>query len=400
MSLFNKKDKYDIIPDVNELTTACTCYSGRRGVININSKLVVPNGYFFLIGKNGKVLDKFDEGEHFFNYSNLPYVCRKYKFDRIKDGKRKEKFKCQYYFINKSLLPGQFKTYRKVVMGTKAYGIFKLHVYGMFTYKIVNVNEFMQSLLNEFDYIKTGEAEDIISSWVSELAVSVLEKNNFVINDVLNNNPIICEKLKKEVCVLFKKIGAEIVDFEIYKYKLPKELQKTSDEQIKNQKESIQDVKECEALVYANKDFENDSHNVREDNEIIRDTYLTENVYENLNNKEFKKDFFEKVEKIQKRDFEYKPFGSFIIEEGCSKNNNLSENKHNFNREYYDGIKQNLDEENIKKEEIKEYNFIDLENIYKNNAKNIKRCYNCGAENDLDAKKCILCGNTQFKGEI
>ena len=64
------------------------------------------------------------------------------------------------YLVDLGLRAAEFKTYRKVEMGTKAYGIFKAHVFGVYSYRVVNVREFLQSLLNQYDYIKTGEAEE------------------------------------------------------------------------------------------------------------------------------------------------------------------------------------------------------------------------------------------------
>jgi len=434
MGLFNKKEKYDIVPDLRELKErVCTYYSGRRGVININSKLVVPTGYLFITGKNGHVLDRFSEGEHFFYYSNLPYACRKYKFNKKREGKMNEKFYCQYYFINKGLMPGQFKTYRKVVMGTKAYGIYKMNVYGMFSYRVIDCLEFLQSLLNEYDYIKTGEAEDLVNYWVGEVAVNVLEKNNFIISDVLNNNPIIAEKIRISVESLFKKIGAELVDFKIYKYDLPKEvniaqnqkekkskkLKKESDEMLiseeKNQEDFISEensnieTKILNSTFYEennnksliitnsenfykdnikqNEDIENSNVNLSYNNEAIinneskikqEDLSFLENT--NIKNVD-KLESYPQTESV-KKPFEYKPFGSFVIKD--EKNSNIFENCEQSEQSY------THNEENLE--------FIDLENIYKSSAKNVKRCYNCGAENNIDAINCVLCGNNLDKG--
>ena len=92
MGLFFKKNKGDINPKEGELQYLVTNYLGHNAVIKMNGKLNVPNGYEFVIGKRGKVLDKFTEGEHFFSYANLPYSCRKYGIDKIENGKQKDSF--------------------------------------------------------------------------------------------------------------------------------------------------------------------------------------------------------------------------------------------------------------------------------------------------------------------
>lgn len=231
MGLFNK-NKYDICPKVQELKSLVTRYSLN---IKLNGKLLVPNGFYFVLGKRGKVLDVFDEGEHFFSFSTLPYCCRKFNIDKVKD---KDIFKFDGYFVSKSLTAGKFKTYRKVIMGTRAYGMFKVGVIGIYSYKINQIKEFMQSLLNEFDFIKTGEAEKIVESWTNELSVKSLEKNNFILDDLIKNIPQIAESLKNDFSRLFATAGLEICDLSIYKYILPKEYQQQSDQFLKQIKQN------------------------------------------------------------------------------------------------------------------------------------------------------------------
>ena len=152
MGIFGFKTKYDITPKPEALKTLVTNYSD-VDVVKMNAKLVVPDGYFFVIGKRGKALDLFDVGEYFLNTSALPYMCRKFNIDRVKGGKSQDKIPADFYFLNKSLWGGMFKTHRKATMGTKAYGMYGVKVKGVFSYKIIEPSEFMQSLLNEFDYI-------------------------------------------------------------------------------------------------------------------------------------------------------------------------------------------------------------------------------------------------------
>mgnify|MGYP004690393829 FL=1 len=429
MGLFFKKNKGDINPKEDELKCLVTNYLGHNAVIKMNGKLNVPNGYEFVIGKRGKVLDKFTEGEHFFSYANLPYSCRKYRIDKIENGKQKDSFTCELYFVDKGLRAGKFKTYRKVEMGTRAYGLFKAGVYGMYTYKVVNSHEFMQSLLNEFDYIKTGEAEDIVAGWVDDLVVSVLEKNNFMLTDVVANSPIIAEKLKIAIGKLFTVAGLEIVDVEIYKYKLPKEYQEESDKNIANQQAikqgRINDIEQANTTnenQTSNSDANNDESNkenldvdMQEENQKDNKeqsfadelkAFQDENLSMIYTKEELQER--EKAQKVQNQTSEepaneptsqiddqtkeetnqttpkedkpqdsYVPFGNFVITK-----------EENFDAEE---IKNRVKNEENKP---KERTFVDLnlDKLYDNEKQQTKRCLRCGGENDINADHCILCG--------
>lgn len=411
MGIFGFKEKYDINPKEEELKAFITNYN-KVDVIKMNAKLIVPNGYIFVIGKKGKACDKFEAGEYFFNTSILPYMCRKFKIDKIKDGKSQDKIPAEMYFINKDLRGGIFKTYRKVNMGTKAYGFYSVKVMGMFTYRVADAGELMQSLLNEFDYIKTGEAEGIIEGWANETIVNELENQNFILKDVIANSPQITEVLKDKLSKIFKTAGLELVDLKITKYTLPKEYQAESDYNIKMQEnatvatnmpleheeqkasEDVSDEQEYENDDIANDIFEAKKllkeFGIGEDEQPINKEPLTEEFDSSLDIDEGI------VEQLIEHDLDedailqsndtvplnsndaviaadgddgYVPFGDFVISETDE------------------------EEKKIAKNVQPKKTFVDLSlNELYNDSANTKRCINCGTENDINANHCILCG--------
>lgn len=428
MGLFFKKNKGDINPKEGELQYLVTNYLGHNAIIKMNGKLNVPNGYEFVIGKRGKVLDKFTEGEHFFSYANLPYSCRKYGIDKIENGKQKDSFTCECYFVDKGLRAGKFKTYRKVEMGTRAYGLFKASVYGMYTYKVVNTHEFMQSLLNEYDYIKTGEAEDIVAGWVDDLVVSVLERNNFMLTDVVANSPIIAEKLKQAIGKLFTIAGLEINDVKIYKYKLPKDYQQESDKNIAAQQALEQGrINEAEqANTNSSPTNQEDGDKTEQDKELLNNESEEENQNalseqsfadelkavkdENLSMIYTKEELQEraKAQKVQNQTSE-EPANAPTsqIDDQTKEENNQTTPKEDKSQDSYVPFgnfvisKEETDEaqeikNRVKYEENKpkERTFVDLnlDKLYDNEKQQTKRCLRCGGENDINADHCILCG--------
>lgn len=391
MGFLWNKNKHDLCPDPKDFKTLITNYLGGGSSIKTNCKVTVPEGFWLVLGRKGKVADKFDTGEHFLNFSTMPYMCRRFAIDKIRDGKQASRVDCECYFVSKDLRAGKFKTYRQVEMGTRAYGIYKMHVYGMYSYKVTNAQELMQSLLNEYDYIKTGEAEDIIDAWVEEIVVSTLEKKNFVINDVVQNNPIIVNSLKEAITKVFNSAGIELCELKIYKYKLPKQYQAESDKVIaeqmakeqkilageqtqddapsdvdcdemaeKIQKDGLQNDRECVNTKQAN------AENIQPD-----DLNSCQNIQQKEDNLNKTKDY-QQTEQVS----DYVPFGNFKINKGTLDFEQLAQKK-------------------------PEKTFVDLSlnNLYEGTRKDIKRCLNCGAENDKNADHCILCGEKFVNNE-
>ncbi len=370
MGLFGFKNKRDICPKEKNLRGIVSNHMV-GGIIKINAMLKVPNGYIAIIGKKGKVADKFESGEHFFNFSNLPLMCRKFKIDKEKKGKKQDEFIADLYFVSKDLFEGSFKTYRKVMMGTKAYGFYKTHVFGTYVYRVSDVREFMQSLLNEFDYIKTNEAENIVEGWVNEVIVQELERQNFILQDVLNNTQLIADVLKNRISKLFSVAGLELVDIKITNVKVPKKylaqqnlkegLTKENLEQNNENKENVKEGEEKNTPQDVDDGVDEQSFDFKNETETVINKQLESEQLISINDQdqEHNKD---------KENQEYVPFGNMQI-----KQTNLQE---------------------IKMEETKEKTFVDLSTneVYNDSAKNTKMCINCGAENHEDATHCLLCG--------
>lgn len=441
---FWNKNKHDICPSEKDLKTLVTNYLGANSKIKVNSKVTVPEGYFCVLGRRGKVADKFDTGEHFLNFASMPYMCRRFGIDKVQDGKQKEKFSCECYFVSKGLIAGKFKTYRKVEMGTRAYGLYKAHVYGMYSYKVANAQELMQSLLNEYDYIKTGEAESIIESWVNDLIVSTLEKKNFVINDVVNNNPIIAAALKKSIAKLFETAGLEICELKIYKYKLPKQYQAASDEAIakqielenKNivgQPENTEQQKSNEQSLAAEEKYSQNQANIenREQNNITdyyngltQPTVNTGNnqtnndacVSQNLVDEQTDNDLANMLNRYNTTLSDNEKLIETSVQNQQQQNTIDETNQQEYNQNASNQVEQyvpfgnfvinkgSLDDvrsakQDYTKQEQPQFVDLNLDNLYADKKTNTKRCLNCGAENGKTADHCLLCGEKFIEGD-
>lgn len=386
MGIFKKIKQFfstDINPDPTKMAGFVTPHPIKGGAVKMNSKVVVPQGYAFVIGHNGRALDAFREGEYFMSPAVLPECCKKLKIHKMdKKGNIKKKFKADLYFVNLKAFEFEFKA-AKTEMGNRAMGIFSAGSEGNVRIVVKEPRDFVASLLNEFAYLRNGEAEKIVKSWVEESVTEVFRKNNFALSELVSNNPMIEAKSKSDVAMMLSKQGLVLENFEFTYFTLPKKYQK---EYLDNKKKT---------------------------QETLKTEQEQENIVENVSTDETEQVQIEKHIEVEKGednanavDNAYMPFGNLTIFE----QSNISVEQNNQENNTQKQVAENQEEnnsfeaeftptyENVEEEQKREENsseqFVDLDidNIIKKE-ENGKRCLKCGETNELDAKKCTVCGN-------
>lgn len=383
-SIKNLFSKGEIKPDISKMGGLITVYPLKSGIVKINTKISIPEGYDFALGYKGHALDVFHTSENVLSFANLPECCRKLKIDKKDDdGKLKNKFKANAYFVNLKEYEYSWETYEKAEIGGRL-GIYRIGAIGNIKFSIKETKLFMQSMLNEFDYIKNGEAEEIFRNYLSQSIVRCFQKYNFAINDIVSNSVNILEKCKQDVSKMCLKIGISLIDFEINDYILPKKLKK----QFLAQKEK----REQEKGNYDNNNIANQKEDSKEedskqdskaedskgDSKAKEISFSQTKQVNNETQQEFEIPKIECEEKVNEQN-EYIPFGNFQIDK-------IGDKK--------------IESHEIKTESIEidenGTQFVDLniDNLYKDkkDTNKTKRCLACGAENDESREYCILCG--------
>lgn len=326
----------DITPTPNSLCGLVCIYPLKHGKIKINSKVKIPSGFVFVIGNNGKALDHFGEGEYYLSPATLPLCSKKLKIHKTdKNNNIKKSFKAEAYFVNIGEYELHCKTQEKAELGRRATGIFKVGLCATLKFKVIDAKKLMDSLLYEYSYLKQGEAEKIVLSYVSDFVVSILNKYNFALSEFIYSNPIIEQNLVGELSQKLSKLGIMLLQINEVKYILPKKYQKDYENNLKTKKqEKIED---------ANNNNENNKTTTEQ---------------------------------------EYVPFGNITIEE-VSKDDIA-----------IDYSNQNNEIEETQSDEKKEQEFVDLnlDNLYKQDKKG-KECKLCGYINNEDATICEICKN-------
>lgn len=233
----------DITFDTSSATGVVTPVKVKGGKIKLDSKVVVPEGFGFALGHNGKVLDCFSTGEYFLSVSTLPVCCKKLKIHKIdKNGKMKKSFKAETYFVKTSPFEFSFSSLEKAELGQQKTGIFKVGLSCKLSLCVMNLSTFMSSLLDEYSYLKNGEAEKLLRIFTSEYVVHILNKYNFSLFEFVNINSEIESTLKSELGQKFEKIGLKLLDINEIHYDLPRKSQKDYE---KNLKEKCSQQENC-----------------------------------------------------------------------------------------------------------------------------------------------------------
>lgn len=379
---FKKMFSKDICPNESELLGVVYPYPTKGHQIVLGTKVQIPEGFDVVFGHNGKVLDFMSAGTVELTLANLPKCSQKLKLNKQdKNGNYKKKFKAEMYFVNKKDNSITLTTYDKAELGNRANGIFTCGLIVNILFKVNDSQRFMEVLLNEYDYIKINEAEKILKCITSDILISILNKYNFAISDIVAQNPVIIQSIKDELAKRYTKLGLVLAELCDLKFILPKKYQKKYEDKLEYAKQS-QNINQPKIEETQNQDAQ-----------------VSQNEEPKIDNIE-----------------EYIPFGNIQIE---TQNENIVEKdeKNDIEKNTQTSVKQqeneiinqqtNVEQQenetsnaqtNVEQKENKNPNeqFVDLnfENIFENeqNPKGIK-CLHCGYINSVDNTYCEICEN-------
>lgn len=372
----------DICPKDSDLLDLVFPYKSKGHQIYIQSKVTVPENHCFVLGKNGKVLDCFHEGIFELTPANLPKCCNKLRINKQgKNGEFKKSFKAEGYFVNKGEYSFNLETYDKAELGNRASGIFSCGLCADIKFKVNDCTKFMEVLLNEYDYIKQGEAEKILKYLTSEMIVGILNKYNFALSELISQNPIIEQNLFTELGHRYSKIGLILIEITNVKYILPKKYQKEYEKKLnlakgkeetkQEQKEECLEKEQDEYVPFGSIKFEDENY-IIEPKKVLENPPL-ENVDESKKEPE--------ELNLNNANQEVQEDGSNKIEQ---EDNTIDNSLNN-----------NIDTQEAKENETNDYVDLDLNNIYKEEKTTNSgiKCLHCGYINEPNAIYCEICEN-------
>ena len=190
-------------------------YPLKGGRLWLDKKAVVPENTVLAIATRGRILDILPPGEHKLTTEILPGANAKFKLHKPdKDGKPQINFKAFAYIVNTSQ-PHEFPfaTYKKIRYDNEIDGKFWAKIDFSITFQISDAKKFLKSLMCEYAYLKTGEAESILRAWLSEFTTTELARISYRRTDFENHANEIETHLATKLTKLLADIGIKQTAF-------------------------------------------------------------------------------------------------------------------------------------------------------------------------------------------
>lgn len=190
-------------------------YPLKGGRVWLDKKAVVPENTVLAIATRGKILDILPPGEHKLTTDILPGSNSKFKLHKPnKDGKPQTNFKAFAYIVNTNQTHEfPFETYKKIRYDNEIDGKFWAKIDFSITFQISDAKKFLKSLMCEYAYLKTGEAESILRTWLSEFTTTELARRPYRRSDFDNHANEIETHLATKLTKLLADIGIKQTDF-------------------------------------------------------------------------------------------------------------------------------------------------------------------------------------------
>lgn len=228
---FSKKNKL-IAPNLN-ITNHELIISQKlkRKGLRLDTKLIVPRNFAFVLYADGVVLDTFLQGEYNLTVRNLPKTSKKLNLFSGDFKKTKKYAKVEAYFVNLNDFDNNiWQTLKKVDLENKEFGVYKFFGSGKYNFKISYPELFVQHLKSELQVITPDNAKTMLENSINKIVFDKLYEKNYAPEKLFELDKEITDDLASEIDKVLKKIGIHLIEFTfertLFPPKMEKELEK------------------------------------------------------------------------------------------------------------------------------------------------------------------------------
>ena len=368
--------------------------------IKYGRTLEVKPGSVAVFVAKGKVADVFNEGIHRLELGYIPILSRILKLVRPdKNGNLPNRFCAELYLVNLKQFENQkFASADSVRIKDKKYKNLNVKLQGEYSFEIFNPVEFLEALLTQYGMLKNSIAKEEISSWIAELAVKKVQKNNPSVEQLHARATECFEGLIDDVNKELNDCGVKVNFIEVTNTVFPKKIFKsvkldyTEFEQNKSAKNN--DKTQIENNQYTNNQY----------NDYVlnnQNNYTLNNP--NFNNQNYQTDNYNNYQSNYNNNNYQQSYNNNNYQQNYNNNINrfdINENYYNGNNDYNDNQSyHDSNNDNVKNNNY-DYQKSDLqspsnsrENIEPEITKTVgyKICLNCGAYNSSKSEHCFNC---------
>lgn len=231
----NKEIKSPKNFDVSKDLVKITNYGGQE--VFIDKKILVDKNTKAVFRCKDKITDSFSEGNHFLNPSTLPHTYARLKLNKqLEKGKPVKKFKCDVYYLNLNAIEN-FVFYSNEPFFSKSieFGKIKGFVEGCCTIQIINPEQVLDFMLQDYPYLKDGVGERVVALAIGNIINSAFDKSKYELMDLIKSKDEVKNFLECELesCVYYN--GFRVSNLQINAIDFKGKKKKELDEYIKAQ---------------------------------------------------------------------------------------------------------------------------------------------------------------------
>lgn len=252
----------------------------RKGMVKIGSEAVVEEDYNLVFVYYNKVCDILQPGTYKINEDTIPKLFKFSKSYLTKKGFFIPKtITSDVYFVRlKEFNHNMFKTAERITAYNGDEKV-KIRLEGTFTFRVCDVDKFMNALCNDYAIIRNKKIMKELCSTVGFESSKALNGKKFTIDDFIYNKEKICQAIEEGVNKHTQTFGVEVCRFFVGNIVAPKKHLNVSQIESIDKKEFTKQTENVDVA----KLVEDRLNNLQKDLSVVYVNEKGENSFENSN---------------------------------------------------------------------------------------------------------------------
>ncbi len=195
--------------------------------IKQGAKAIIREGQCGVFVKGGKIADILQPGTYRIDSGNLPVLSSMMAFPYLFNSPIKSDF---YFVSTRQSTNNKWATKNPIMMRDKDFGVLRLRAFGMFSFRISNIEKFMREIFGSQKLTLTWDIIVYLSSLVSSSFAEVILELNLPVLDLAAQYKTIGQQVKNKVNNDCHNFGIEFINVNVENISLPDEVEKLIDE--------------------------------------------------------------------------------------------------------------------------------------------------------------------------
>src|SRR5262245_23692148 len=196
------------------------------GEIKFGAQLIVRESQAAVFFRDGRALDTFGPGRHTLSTLNVPLIT---KVLSLPTG-FKSPFRAEVMFVNlKTFTNQKWGTSEPILFRDRELQMVRLRAFGMYSFRIVNPQVFVNTLVGTQGAFSTAETEDFFRNLIVSDVADFLGENLETVLDLAQSYNEIGAGIRARLTTDFERYGVTLADFKLASISPPDHVQEMID---------------------------------------------------------------------------------------------------------------------------------------------------------------------------